>query len=151
VFTTLEVSFEQIVIFFDLTNSSVTFQTIIKEILWNLINTGEVASFIDNVIVEIDDDEGHNKVVEVVKRFVENNSQKCKWKVREIIFLGVVIEPEEIKMEEEKVNTILDWLTFKRVKDAQKILGFANYYRWFIKNFAFITSPLHNLVKKDQK
>ena len=45
-----------------------------NEILWDLINTGKVVSFIDNVIVEIETEEGHNKIVEeVVKRLVENN------------------------------------------------------------------------------
>ena len=71
--------------------------------------------------------------------------------MREIRFLEVEIEPEEIKMEEEKMNAIFDWLTSNKVKDVQKILGFANYYRWFIKDFAFINKPLHSLVKKYQK
>jgi len=49
VFTTPEELFELMVIFFDLTNLPVTFQMIMNEILWNLINTGEVASFIDDI------------------------------------------------------------------------------------------------------
>ena len=45
-----------------------------NKILWDLINTGEVASFIDNIIVETEKEEGHNKVVkEIVKRLVEND------------------------------------------------------------------------------
>ena len=44
------------------------------------------------------------------------------------MFLGVVIGPEEIKMEEEKMKGVLDWLTPKCVKDIQKFLGLANYY-----------------------
>jgi len=48
--------------------------------------------------------------------------------VKKVGFLGVVIGPEGIKMEEEKVNRILEWLTLKGVKDIQKFLGFANYY-----------------------
>jgi len=43
-------------------------------------------------------------------------------------FLGVVIGPEGIKIEEEKVKGVLDWLTLKGVKDVQKFLGLANYY-----------------------
>ena len=45
-----------------------------------MINTGEVASFINNVIVETKEEEEHNKVVEVVvKRLAENNLYiKCK-------------------------------------------------------------------------
>ena len=50
-FTTSEGLFELIVIFFGLINSSVTFQTMINEILQDLINTRKVASFIDNVII----------------------------------------------------------------------------------------------------
>ena len=50
---TLEESFEPVVMFFRLTNSLTTFQTIISEILQDLINNGEVASFIDNIIVEM--------------------------------------------------------------------------------------------------
>jgi len=74
VFTTLEELFEPTVMFFELTNSLAIFQTMMNKILQYLINTGEVASFIDNVIVEIEKEEGHNKLVEeVVKQLVENN------------------------------------------------------------------------------
>jgi len=63
----------------------------------------------------------------------------------------VVIRPEEIKIEEEKVKGVLDWLTSKEVKSIQKFLGLANYCWQYIKDFAFIARPLQNLVKKDQK
>jgi len=66
-------------------------------------------------------------------------------------FLGVVIEPDRIKIEEEKVKGVLDWPTPKCVKDVQKFLGLVNYYHQFIKDFAFIARPLYNMVKKDQK
>ena len=92
---------------------------------------------------------------EVVKMLVENNlhvkPEKCKWKVREVRFLGVVIGPKRIRMEEEKVKEVLDWLTSKEAKDIQKFLGLANYYQWSIKNFASIARSLHDLVKKNQK
>ena len=65
--------------------------------------------------------------------------------------LGVMIRPEGIKMEEEKVKNILEWPTPKEVKDMQKFLGLANYYWQFIKDFAAIARPLHDLVKKNQK
>jgi len=46
----------------------------------------------------------------------------------EVEFLGVVIGLEGIKMEEEKIEGVLNWLTLKRVKDVQKFLGLVNYY-----------------------
>ena len=61
-FTTLEGFFEPTVIFFGLTNSSAVFQTIINGILWDLINTGRIASFIDDII-GIEKKEGHDEVV----------------------------------------------------------------------------------------
>ena len=62
-----------------------------------------------------------------------------------------MIGPERIKMEEEKVRGVLDWLAPKCVKDMQKFLGLANYYHRFIEGFASIARPLHDMVKKDQK
>jgi len=62
------------VILFGLTNSLAMFQTMMNKILWDLINTVKVASFIDNVIIGIEMEEGHNELVkEVVRRLVENN------------------------------------------------------------------------------
>jgi len=51
VFTIPEGFFELTVIFFGLTNSLAIFQTMMNKILWDLINTRKVASFIDDVIV----------------------------------------------------------------------------------------------------
>ena len=65
--------------------------------------------------------------------------------------MGVVIRPEGVKMEEEKMKGVLEWLTLKCVKDVQKFLGLANYYRRFIEKFALVVRPLHDMVKKDKK
>ena len=77
--------------------------------------------------------------------------EKCKWKVREVEFLGVVIGPKGIQMEKEKVKGVLEWPTPKYVKDVQKFLGLANYYCQFIQNFASIARLLYDIVKKDRK
>ena len=128
-----EGSFKPMVMFFGLTNSPATFQAMMNELLRDLINTEKVAVFIDDVIVGTESEEGYNELVaEIVKRLEENDlyvkPEKCKWKVREVGFLRVVIGPKGIKMEEEKVKGILKWPTLKYVKDVQKFLGLANYY-----------------------
>ena len=155
-FTMPEGSFEPTVMFFGLMNSPATFQAMMNELLRDLMNTGKVAVFIDDVIVGIETEEGHDELVaEVIKMLEENNlyvkPEKCKWKVREVEFLGVVIGPEGIKMEKEKVKGVWEWPTLKCVKDVQKFLGLANYYCWFIEGFATVARPLHDLVKKDKK
>jgi len=128
----------------------------INKLLRDLINTGKVAVFIDDIIIGTESEEGHDELVaKVIKRLEENDlymkPEKCKWKVREVGFLGVVIGTDGIKMEEEKMKGVLDWPTSKCVNDVQKFLGLANYYCRFIEGFASIARPLHNMVKKDQK
>ena len=152
----LEESFEPTVMFFGLMNSPATFQAMMNELLRDLINTGKVAIFIDDVIVGTESEERHDElVVEVIKRLEENDLyvklEKYKWKVKEVGFLRVVIGPEGIKMEEEKVKGVLEWPMPKSVKDIQKFLGLANYYHWFIEGFTTVARLLHDLVKKDKK
>ena len=112
-FTTPKGSFEPTVMFFGLTNSLATFQAMMNKLLRDLINMGKVVAFIDNVIVGTEMEEGHDEIVaEIMKRLEENDLyvklEKCKWKVREVGFLGVVIRPDGIKMKEEKVKGVLD-------------------------------------------
>jgi len=98
----------------------------------------------------------HDEIVAEVVKILEENDlyikpEKCRWKVREVEFLGVIIGLEGIKMEEGKVKGVLEWPIPKCVKDVQKFLGLANYYRQFIEGFASIARPLHDMVKKDKK
>jgi len=71
--------------------------------------------------------------------------------VRKVNFLEVVIGHKRIKMEEEKVKTVINWLVPKLVMEVQKFLELANYYRRFVKIFTKIVRPLHELTKKEQK
>ena len=151
-----ERSFELTVMFFGLMNSPATFQAMMNELLRDLINTGKVAVFIDDVIMGTETEEGHDElVIEVIKRLEENDlyvkPEKYKWKIREVEFLGVVIGLEGIKMEKGKVKEILEWPTPKYIKNIQKFLGLANYYRQFIEEFAIVARLLHDLVKKDKR
>ena len=71
--------------------------------------------------------------------------------MRKIGFLGVVIGPNGIEMEEEKVDGVLSWPEPKNAKDVRKFLGLANYYRRFIKDFAQVARPMNVLTRKDVK
>ena len=84
-----------------------------------MINIGEVASFIDNMMVGIEEEEEHDEVIEeVVKKLVENDwcvkSEKYKWNIREVGFLEVVIGFERIKIEEEKIKVVIELANFQR-------------------------------------
>jgi len=71
--------------------------------------------------------------------------------VKEVKFLGMVIGPQEVEMQKEKVDRVLSWPVPRNVKEVQKFLGLANYYRQFIKDFARIAVPLYLLVRKEKK
>ena len=133
--------FELTVMFFEITNSPATFQTIINEILRDIINKGKVAAFVDNILVRTETEEEYDKIIEKVLRRLEENNlyvklEKYIQKVKKIGFLGVVIRSNNIEMERKKVDGVLSWLKPKNVKDIRKFLDLANYYRRFIKDFA---------------
>ena len=103
-------------------------------------------------MVETETEEGHDELVEEILRRLEEHDlyvkpEKCEWKVREVGFLRVIIGPDRIKMEKEKVRSVLEWPTPKCIKDVQKFLGLANYYRRFVKDFAEIARPMHRCYK----
>jgi len=142
--------------FFGMTNSPATFQEITNEILRDLINEGKVAAFVDDMLVGTETEEGHDEIVEEILRRLEENNlyiklEKCVWKARKIGFLGVIIGPNGIEMEAEKVDRVLSWPQPKNVKDVRKFLGLTNYYRRFIKDFTQVARPMNMLTQKDKK
>jgi len=98
--------------FFGMTNSPATFQAMMNEILRDMINKEKIVAFVDNVLVGTETEEEHDEIVEeVLKRLEENNlyikPEKCVWKVQKIGFLGIVIGPNGIEMEKEKMDGVL--------------------------------------------
>ena len=98
-----------------------------------MINQGITVTFIDDIIVTTEIEEGHNEVVEEILKWLEENDlfvkpEKCKWKVREMEFLGIVIGLKGVEMQKEKVEGVLNWPVPQNVKKVQKFLELANYY-----------------------
>ena len=148
--------FEPMVMFFGLINSPAMFQAIMNDLLRDIIEKEEVTVFIDDVLVMIEIEEGHDEIMEEVLRRMEENDlfvkpEKYVWKVREVGFLGVIIGPDSVRMEKEKVQEVVDWPVPKSVKDVQKFLELTNYYKWFVKDFAKIAKLLHEMTRKETK
>ena len=66
-------------------------------------------------------------------------------------FLEVIIGKDKVRIEREKVQGVVEWPVPKSVKNVQKLLGLANYYRWFVKDFAKIVRLLHEMTRKENK
>ena len=118
-----EGSFEPTVMFFGLTNSPATFQVMMNDLLRDLVVEEKVAVFIDDVMIAIETEEGHDEIVEEVLQRLEENDlfvkpEKYVWKVREVRFLGVIIREDGVRMEKEKVQGVIEWLVPRNVKDV---------------------------------
>ena len=126
-----------------------------NDLLRDLVVEEKVAVFIDDVMIAIETEEGYNEIVEEVLRLEENNLfvklEKYMWKAREEGFLGVMIGEDGVRMEKEKVQGVIEWPVPKSMKDVQKFLGLANYYRRFVKDFAKIARPLYEMTRKENK
>ena len=93
-----------------------------NDILRDLIDTEDVVAFMDDVLVEIEDEKKHDEVEEILKRMETNNlylkPEEYVWKFKEIDFLGLVMGADGIKMQKEKVLGVLEWPRPKMVKDV---------------------------------
>jgi hypothetical protein len=73
---------------------------------------------------------------------------KCEFETTKTKYLGLIVTPGGIQMDPAKVKTIRDWFPPPNLKDLQKFLGFANFYRRFIRDFSKISAPLNELLRK---
>ena len=127
-------AYEPMVMYFGLTNFLATFQMIMNNLFYDMINQGNTATFINNIILATEIEEGHDEIMEEVLKQLKQNDlfvkpEKYQQKVKEVEFLEVVIGPKKVEMQKEKVEGILNWPAPKNIKEMQKFLELANYYR----------------------
>ncbi|KAK7878028.1 hypothetical protein WMY93_031309 [Mugilogobius chulae] len=86
----------------------------------------------------------------VLQRLLENKlfvkAEKCQFHASSVPFLGFVIEQGQIKADPEKVKAVADWPRPETRKQLQRFLGFANFYRRFIKDYSKRAAPLTQLT-----
>ena len=153
-FTTHKGSFEPLVMYFSLCNSPATFQKMMNEIFHDMSDVCVV--YIDDLMIftEKDNQEEHDRIMlEVLKCLHDNDlfvkPEKCRFRVTEVNFLGMIISRDGIKMDPEKVNAILKWPEPANVKHIHAFPGLGNFYRCFIKDYAIISRPMVDLTCKD--
>jgi len=114
-----------------------------------------VVIYLDDTLIYLDNMDDHKKhVKEVLRRLQENqlyaSPTKYIFHQDRIEFLGFVLGADGLRIDESKIQTIQEWPTPRRVKDIQSFLGFANFYRCFINNYAEVTSLLTCLTRKNK-
>ncbi|KAK3523783.1 hypothetical protein QTP70_010051 [Hemibagrus guttatus] len=80
-----------------------------------------------------------------------HEAEKCLFHQPSVQFLGYVIDRSGVRMDEKKVDAVCDWPRPTSVKELQRFLGFANFYRRFIRGYSSVTSPLTNLLRNKPK
>jgi hypothetical protein len=145
---------EPTVMGFGFHNAPATFQALMNSILVDLIAQAEVAVYMDDILIYSRNLEHHRKIVrEVLRRLQEYDlylkPEKCEFEKQEMEYLGMIIQPGEVRMDPGKVAAVKDWPTPTTLKEVRAFIGFANFYRRFIKDFATVARPLHDLTKKD--
>ncbi len=145
--------FEPTVMFFGLCNSPATFQTMMDHVFQSLVREGHVIIYLDDILIFTKTLTEHRQIVRRVLELLREHKltckpEKCEFEVQQTEYLGHIISPGEIRMDPDKVRGISEWPIPKNKKDVQSFLGFCNFYRRFIKDFAKIATPLNRLTGK---
>jgi hypothetical protein len=138
---------------FGLTNAPVTFQATMNELfhpyLWK-----HVLVFFDGILVYSKTWEDHMNHLGQVLSLLEENQfyakmSKCTFGKEEVEYLGHIISKNRFKVDPKKIREITEWTKPKIISKLRGFLGLAGYYQRFVKNYAHLTSPLKNLLKKN--
>lgn len=144
--------FESLVMPFGLCNAPASFQHYINHTLFEELDKFCTAYLDDVLIYSVDKNQHREHVRTVVQKLSDAGLQidigKCEFETTSTKYLGLIITTDGIKMDQDKVSAIVTWERPASVKDLQKFLGFANFYRRFIKDFSKICRPLNDLLRK---
>lgn len=135
---------------FCLANAQAFFQTMVNEVLGDMINKF-VFVYLDDILIFPPSMQIYTQHVRLVlQRLLENQlfvkAEKCEFHKESVSFLGFVIAAVEIRPDPAKVRAVADWPVPDTRKELQQFLGFANFYRRFIRNFGQIAKPLTALT-----
>lgn len=135
-----------------LVNSPSVFQAFINNVFRDMLNKWVIV-YIDDLLIYSDSFNEHvHHVRSVLQRLIESQlyakAEKCESHQTSTSFLGYIISSEGVAMDENKVQAVVNWPQPTTIKELQHFLGFANFYRWFIRNFSMIASPLTSMLKK---
>ena len=147
--------FEPTVMFFWLTNSPATFQTMMNMIFAPEIAKGWLIVYMDNILIATQDDlKFHEECIHcVLEKLCLHDlylkPEKCAFEQWQMEFLGVILDNGMVQMDPAKLKGITDWPQPQHVTDVYAFLGFMGFYCYFVPNYSNIAQPLIQLIKKN--
>lgn len=152
-FVTHSGQFQFLKVPFGLCISPSVFQRFINTVFKDLILSGQLLLYMDDLIIPAKDEEENierlKSVFSIASDYgLEINFKKCKFLHKKIEFLGHIIQNGQLFPSPQKTAAVLNYPEPKNQKDVQSFLGLAGYFRKFIQNFSIIARPLSNLLKK---
>ena len=146
--------FEPLVMFFGLMNSPATFQTMMNDILAELIRDGTVCVYMDDILIFSQSQNGLQQATQQVLDVLRCHKlylkvEKCEFNREQIEYLGLIISHDRVTMDPIKVSAVVDWPQPCNRKEMQSFLGFTNFYRHFVEGFSNTSHPLFDLTKRD--
>jgi transposase InsO family protein len=137
---------------FGLTNAPATFQRLMETCMGDL-HLVFCLIYLDDIVVFSRTFEEHVERLEAIFKRLESTGlklkpSKCHLFQKRIKYLGHIVSAEGVETDPEKVAALRKWPIPQSVKDVRSFLGFAGYYRRYIKGFASVARPLHDLLKE---
>ncbi len=135
---------------FGLTNACATFQRLMETCMGEL-NLRECLVFIDDILIFSHNFDDHIKRLEKVfqkldKHGLKLKPSKCELFMSQVKYLGHVVSKHGIHTDPDKIAALTTWPVPNSVKSVRSFLGFAGYYRKFVKDYAKIAKPLNDLL-----
>jgi hypothetical protein len=125
--------FEPLFMYFGLTNSPATFQTMMNKIFQDLITEGVVSVYLDDILIFTNLLEEHCRITCLVLNCMCEHKlylwpEKCEFEKTKIEYLGIIISHNKVEMDPVKIAGVADWLTPSSKKEVQSFVGFVNFY-----------------------
>ncbi|KAG1925559.1 hypothetical protein F2P79_025455 [Pimephales promelas] len=148
-FSTTSGHYEYLVMPFGLSNSPSVFQSFMNDIFRDMLDKWVIIY----ILIYSNSMEEHIQQVRLVLECLIQHqlyakAEKCEFHWTSTSFLGYIISHGGVAMDERKVKGVLDWPLPQTLKELQRFLGFANFYRRFIRNFSIIATPLTAMTKR---
>jgi len=149
-FNTSSGHYEYLVMPFGLTNAPAVFQALVNDVLRDMLDR-YVFVYLDDILIFSKTLKEHiHHVQTVLQRLLENSlfvkTEKCEFHTSSVAFLGYIVGQGSVEMDPSKVSAVTSWRVPDSRKELQRFLGFANFYRRFIRGYSTVAAPLTALT-----